>query len=67
MVASQLGRESLFPYQILKDNQGAMIVRYPSFLNESIANHGDWVLPFYTSRFEDNGPSMLPIYSTRRA
>ena len=44
-----------------------MIVRDPSSLNQWIADHGDWVLPFYTSHLVDDGPSMLPIYPTGRA
>ena len=42
-------------------------MRYPSSLNEWRVDHGDWVLPFYTSLLVDGGPSMLPIYPTRRA
>ena len=34
-------------------------MRDPSSLNEWSANHEDWVLPFYTSRLVDGGPSML--------
>ena len=44
-----------------------MIVRDPSSLNEWRADHGDWVLPFYTFRLVDGGLSMLPIYPTERA
>ena len=36
-------------------------------LNERRVDHGDWVLPFYTSRLVDGGPFMLPIYPTRQA
>ena len=42
-------------------------MRDPSSLNEWRADHGDRVLPFYTSRLVDGGPSMLPIYPTGRA
>ena len=38
-------------------------MRDPSSLNEWRADHGDCVLPFFTSRLVDGGPSMLPIYS----
>ena len=44
-----------------------MIVRDPSSLNEWRADHGDWVLPFYTFRLVDGGLSMLLIYPTERA
>ena len=42
-------------------------MRDSSSLNEWRADHGGWVLPFYTSRLGDGGPSMLPIYLTGRA
>ena len=44
-----------------------MIVRDPSSLNVWRVDHGEWVLPFDTSRLVDGGPSMLPIYPTGRA
>ena len=37
-------------------------MRDPFSLNEWRVDHGDWVLPFYTSRLVDGGPSILPIY-----
>ena len=42
-------------------------MRDPSSLKEWRADHGDWVLPFYTPRLVDGGPSMLPIYPTGQA
>ena len=42
-------------------------MRGPSSLNEWRADQGDLVLPFYTSRLVNGGPSMLPIYPTGRA
>ena len=42
-------------------------MRDPSSLNEWTADHGGWVLPFYTSRLGDGGPSMLPIYPMGQA
>ena len=37
-------------------------MRDPSSLNEWRVDHEDWVLPFYTFRLVDGGPSMLPSY-----
>ena len=42
-------------------------MRDSSSLNAWRADHGDWVLLFYTSRLVDGGPSMLSIYPTGRA
>ena len=42
-------------------------MRDPSSLNVWRADHGEWVLLFYTSRLVDGGPFMLPIYLTGRA
>ena len=39
----------------------------PPSLNEWRADHGDRVLPFYTSCLGDGEPSMLPIYPTGQA
>ena len=41
-------------------------MRDSSSLNEWKSDHGDCVLPFYTSRLMDGGLFMLPIYPTGR-
>ena len=42
-------------------------MRDPSSLNEWKADHGDWVVPIYTSRLGNGEPSILSIYPTGRA